>query len=63
MSKDFKDYLEMIDTEESNYKMENLRKIKDISPEVLCMVANNQSIEMIDSNYDIRKIKDSSNIL
>lgn len=57
ISKQFKEYLELIDTNEDIYLMDELRKIKDIQPETLCVVANMQSTDFVMSNYDKRKIE------
>ena len=57
MSRDFLEYLEIIDCSEDSFPMEKLRQVKNIDPITLCILANTQDIEIIDSSTDRRKIE------
>jgi len=66
ISKEFKEYLEMITTAQTAsstavYPIHLLRKlndiVSDIDPKLLCMLSNTGDINIIDSDHDKRKIE------
>jgi hypothetical protein len=54
---DIQEYLESIVEKDPKYTMNKLRGLKDIRPEDLIMVCNNQNIELIQNISDRKKIE------